>query len=804
MKQALLILSILLVNLAFGQKLRLEGRVMFKNGEPVFAASVLLKNTNLQAITDEEGKFNFSGLDKGRYTLVAFFTGNKVYSKELILEDNLKLEVRLEPLQKDLKDVVIKAEKQNSIGLAKLHNVEETAIYAGKKSEVIVMEDVTGNTAANNARQVYSKVAGLNIWESDGAGIQLGIGGRGLNPNRVSNFNTRQNGYDISADALGYPESYYSPPAEAIERIEIVRGAASLQYGTQFGGFINFKLKDAPEDKKFELVSRQTGGSWGFLNSFNSIGGKLGKLKYYSFAQYKRGDGWRPNSQFETKTAFASVSYDFSEKFKIKGDYTFMNYLAQQPGGLTDVQFEQNPRQSLRERNWFSVDWNLFALHLDYKITDKLKFNNRSFGLVANRKALGFLGAINRGDPMGERDLLVDEFTNFGNESRLIFTYNTFGFPSNLLVGTRYYKGFTNRMQGFANKEKGPDFYYLNPNRLEHSHYHFPSINHSAFVENVFQLSERLSLTPGLRYEFISTNSKGYYNETYRDMGNNIIFSATIEEARSSHRQFFISGLGTSYKWYDNTELYANISQNYRSINFNDMRIVNPNFRVDPNLKDERGYSADMGIRGSKGKAIYYDASVFVLRYNDRIGSVQKLDSLTFTVYRLRTNIADSRNVGLETFVEADLWYLFVNKSSKVKLSLFSNLSILNARYLDTEELAFHDKMVEFVPELIFKSGLNFKKGNLKLCAQYSYTSSQFTDATNAVYTANAVNGIIPSYTIFDFSAEYSLKKHWAFAAGINNLANNMYFTRRAEGYPGPGIIPSDGRSFYITLQYKL
>ena len=59
----------------------------------------------------------------------------------------------------------------------------------------------------------------------------------------------RQNGVEMSADALGYPESYYSPPIQAVEQIEIVRGAASLQYGTQFGGLINFKLKDAPEDK---------------------------------------------------------------------------------------------------------------------------------------------------------------------------------------------------------------------------------------------------------------------------------------------------------------------------------------------------------------------------------------------------------------------------------------------------------------------------------------------------------------------------------------------------------------------------
>ena len=126
--------------------------------------------------------------------------------------------------------------------MRQLKPVEGTAIYAGKKSEVVVVENLTINSATNNARQLYSQIVGLNIYENNDAGLQLNIGGSGLNPNRTSNFNTRQNGYDISADVLGYPESYYTPPSDALQTIEVVRGAASLQYGTQFGGLINFKL----------------------------------------------------------------------------------------------------------------------------------------------------------------------------------------------------------------------------------------------------------------------------------------------------------------------------------------------------------------------------------------------------------------------------------------------------------------------------------------------------------------------------------------------------------------------------------
>ena len=155
---------------------------------------------------------------------------------------------------------------------------------------------MVGNKANNNARQVYSQIVGLNIYESGDGGLQLAIGGRGLDPNRSANFNTRQNGYDISPDVLGYPESYYTPPAEALSQIQVVRGAAALQYGTQFGGLINFKMHQPVPDKKIELIARQSVGSFNFFSSFNSLSGTVGKLSYYTYYHHKQSDGFRPNS----------------------------------------------------------------------------------------------------------------------------------------------------------------------------------------------------------------------------------------------------------------------------------------------------------------------------------------------------------------------------------------------------------------------------------------------------------------------------------------------------------------------------
>ncbi len=205
-----------------------------------------------------------------------------------------------------LEEIEIKTQKENSFGISRLNNIEGTNIYAGKKTEAVYVQDMNANLAANNSRQIFSKVAGINIFENDGSGATIGIGGRGLNPNRISNFNTRQNGYDISADALGYPESYYTPPTEAIERIEILRGAAALQFGTQFGGMINYKFAEAPKNKKLAGNFRQTAGSYGFLNSFNQLYGTNKKLSYNAFYQYKHYNGWRGKSELNSHNAFFS------------------------------------------------------------------------------------------------------------------------------------------------------------------------------------------------------------------------------------------------------------------------------------------------------------------------------------------------------------------------------------------------------------------------------------------------------------------------------------------------------------------
>lgn len=688
---------------------------------------------------------------------------------------------------------------QNSnFDLERLLPVENAAIYAGKKTEVINMSKVLGNIANNNSRQIFAKISGLNIWEGEGGGLQLSIGGRGLSPQRVSNFNTRQNGYDISADALGYPESYYTPPMESIDRIEIVRGAASLQYGTQFGGFLNFKLQQPEHNQKLAIQSRQTGGSFGLLNTFNSVKTSFKNLSIYSYFHFKRGDGWRDYSNFSQTGAHLNMKYFVNDKFSINFEYTKMYYLSRQPGGLTDLEFQKNPINSYRKRNWFEVDWNLFSNTIDFKINNNLKLNIRNFGLIASRNSLGILERPDRMDIGGNRDLIKGEYNNFGNETRLLYNYNFFNLPQVLIAGVRLYKGLTYQYQGLGSDKDDANFNMLNNNM----NYQFPGYNISYFFEHLINITNKLSITPGFRIEKIVTNANGYYTKNEKDLAGNIISSQIINEDKNKSRNFALFGLGISYNLNNDNEVYTNFSQNYRAINFSDIRVSNPNFRIDPNLKDDNGWTYDFGLRGKFEDIINYDFTLFYVQYNGKIGEIFKTDSTTFVPFRERTNISDARTYGLESVVEINLLKILrieVNSG----LFYFINFSYIDAKYINSKSNNVENKNVELSPNVILKTGLNYKNNNYQANIQASYMSEQYTEATNTRVSSNAIYGIIPSYLVLDFSLKH-IGSFFTIEGGINNLLNQMYFTRRAVGYPGPGIIPSDGINFYLNINFLI
>lgn len=770
-----------------------------EDGKPVADVVVVLEKESLKAITDSTGAFSLGLLYPGTYKIVF---RNSLYERKVlevtVTNGDVQLEaVPLKPSVKQLSEVTINS-NENTFGVTRLKSVEGVAVYEGKKNEVIVMKDMDANLAVNCSRQIFSKVPGINIWESDAAGLQLGVATRGLDPNRTSNFNARQNGYDMSADALGYPDMYYVPPAEAIDRIEVIRGAASLQYGPQFGGMLNYVLQQAPADKKVEWTSFTTAGAYKLVSTFNSIGGSVKCFHYYGYYNYKQGDSWRPNGHYSLHNAYASIGYQCTEKLSVNAEYTHSQYLAQQPGGLTDAQFNNDAQQSLRSRNWFATKWNILALNFNYKHNAFHQVNLRAWGFLGSRSAVGYLGSANRiDDATRNRDLLKDQYKNFGAEARYVWKYYIRKAVSTLLTGARFYIGQTKKQQGFGSNGADADFALAADTTLISS-YTFPGMNVALFSENVFNIANKVKITPGIRYEHISTKASGFYYQQF----NEVIDSVQYEEARSFSRNFVLLGIGISYTPYKNTELYFNVSQNYRGITFTDMRVVRTSQLIDPQLKDERGFNMDVGYRGTAAKWFSFDVSGFWLQYNNRIGQIQQVDS-AYNIYRLTTNVGRTRSLGMEAYLEADLLSAANISGKGGNLVLYVSAGYTNAVYTKSNYNSVVGKFLEFAPQLTLRGGITYRYKKFSTTFSAAYTGLQYTDATNAGFTPTAVNGTIPAFYVLDWSAKYAIKCV-QFMAGINNLSNNKYFTRRATSYPGPGIIPAEPLTFYVTLGIKL
>ena len=787
----------------------LTGIVQNQAGKPLNHVEVFDASGN-SIYTDLKGHFAIAKTDGGSIKLI-FYKDNYLIKEQQFDTSSKEIIITLENIIA-LNEVVIQRNKNRVFALKHLRDIEETAIYAGKKTETVVVSNLVANKAVNTARQVYAQVAGITFNENADGGLQLNIGGRGLNPNRTSNFNTRQNGYDISADALGYPESYYTPPTEALQEIQIVRGAASLQYGTQFGGLVNFKLQD-PAVKPLEVVSRNTLGSYGLYTHFTSLSGTNGKFSYYTFFNYKQGNGFRTNAGFDSRNFFINLNYKFNSNTSLHLDYTLFDYLAQQPGGLTDFMFKQDMFQSNRERNWFDVNWNLFALRLKHKFTDKANFSLQLFGLDASRSALGYRSnrVSNSDTPGTVRDLILGDFINWGAEARFLQRYDLGGKNSAFLLGAKYYQARNTAIQGPGSSGNGPNFNLAAeefPNYTSQSDYVYPNLNFSFFGENIFRLSSKLTITPGFRFENIRTKADGYYRRINTDQAGNVILDQRENETIVKDRNFLLLGVGVSYKPFLKTEFYGNISQNYRSVTFSDIRTIAPSQVIDPDITDEKGFTSDIGLRGKIDDIINYDTGVYALLYDDKIGEYQTANpNGAAAVVRYRSNIGTALTYGWEALVDWDISNTFLREKTNFSWNAFFNNAITNSEYLKTDAPGIKGNKVEFVPLVNLKTGTTVGYKNLKLNLQLTYISSQFSDSNNSTTNSDdntyGIFGKIPSYYVTDFSASYTYK-YLKLEAGINNFTNNYYFTRRATGYPGPGILPSEPRTFYTTLEIKL
>ena len=707
------------------------------------------------------------------------------------------------PLEKDtaaaksLDSIIITAYRLAT--LQTLPATQGTYLYSGKKTELINLQQTDANIADKTGRQVFAKVPGIFVYDMDGSGNQINIAARGLDPHRGWEFNTRKDGIITNSDMYGYPASHYSMPLESIDRIELVRGTGSLQYGAQFGGMVNYVSKQGDSSRPFSFESINTVGSYKMLSTYNAIGGKVGKFKYYAYISKKSRGGYRDSEHSSSEAETITIAYEPSDRFSVRVEWARSVYLYRLPGQLNDSMFAADPRQATRLRNYYSPDIHIPSVVVNWDITAKTTLQFTSSAVLGRRNSVMFDKPTNIADTINaatlqynNRQVDIDRFNSYTNELRLLQHYYTGRKSHTLVAGIQYMNNNLNRTQlGKGTTGSDYDLTLVEPGWGRNLY--FKTHNLAAFAENSYQLLEKLTINTGVRVEMGKTNMTG----TIKNYPENDI-PVTL------NHQYPLFGAGFTYNLSARMDVYGGWSQSYRSMAFKDLIPGSVYEKADPNMKDSYGYNAEVGFRGN-WKFLKWDITGYLLQYNNRFGTLAQTDA-NGNFYTYKTNLGNSLTKGIEAFVQGD-WLL----SSQSLISAFTSTAVMDARYTDAvvksgnNNIDIKGNKVKSAPGIISRNGITFRYRRLSISGLYSYTAQTYADALNT-YTATATGavGLVPAYGLLDISSTIHISRNFEIRVNVNNVTNKKYFTKRPMFYPGPGIWPSEGTGFNTVLTVRI
>ncbi len=667
-------------------------------------------------------------------------------------------------------------------------------ILGGRKLEEIPLSNLPANLGEKVGRQVFSKIPGAFIYDMDGSGNQVNISLRGLDAHRSWELNVRQNGIITNTDMYGYPASHYSVPMEAVDRIEIVRGTAALQYGQQFGGMLNYILKTPDTTRAISYESINTAGSHGLLSTYHSIGGKVGQLTYQAFYHKRVSDGYRDNARSEAEAQHISLNYQFPNRdLSIGAELSRSTYLYQIPGPLNDEMFEENPRMATRFRNFYSPDILIPALNINWSPTENTHLQLTASGVFGDRSSVVFAGNSLREDVIdpetndfSPRDVAVHDYYSRTAELRLLQHYQLGAFKNDLSVSVRYFNNKNIRRQRGVGTT-GLDYDLSVPGGFGRD-LRLDSESIGLAVENQFWVNDHLSFSPGIRIEHGSSDLSGRIDYIDED-----------EVPMDIPYEFITVGFHGQYYLANGARFYGGGSQANRPVLFQDLVPGDPFSRISRDLEHSFGYNAEVGFENHTGNNIQYSLTLFRTYIGDRIGNL--VETIGDDNFLVKSNIGNSRTDGIETFVNINLL-----DSEYFRLSFFNSTSIMRGRYTSgeitsgDENIGLRGNRIESVPTWISRSGGMLEMAGLTAILQHQYVGETYADPLNTKEPGpSGAVGLVPSYNVWDLSLSVRLSSKLEFRFNVNNIFDEQYFTKRPTMYPGPGVWPSDGRTLSAT-----
>ncbi|MDQ3173720.1 MAG: TonB-dependent receptor [Acidobacteriota bacterium] len=756
----------------------ISGRVLDQNSAAISGATVTLRSnhspTELTVITDEAGRFRFEGLLAAEYGLVTKQAGFSTSHRVITVTGawNTAIEVLLQPAP-IAESVVI----TSSHLLPTPESMERIPGSFG-----IVDAQVLERSRALTSTEVLRKVAGVNVRDEEGLSLRPNIGIRGMNPTRSTKLLLLEDGIPLTYAPYGDNASYYHPPIDRFESIEVLKGSGQILYGPQtVGGVINY-LTPTPPQKREGSISI-TSGNHHYFNGHLSYGDTLGNTGLLFGFTRKQGKGSREN----TRSGLNDFNFKSVTPLTPKQALTFkFNYYREQSNvsysGLREEEFRANPRQNPFRNDFF------YGHRLGASLTHAYVFNpdavltTNLYGSYFRRHwwrqssnsnerpndaADPLCGGMNNLNSTCGNQGRLRRYLFAGLEPRLRITKPIFGVRSETDLGFRVHVEDQERVQKNGDRPNSRDGVVVENNERRNQAY-------SAFVQHRLTFGN-VAITPGLRIEHVR------YQRTNRLLAVN---------GKTELTQL-VPGLGVSYSTGDKLTLFAGAHRGFAPPRTEDVISNSPGGSID--LEPELSWNYEGGVRARPHPAVSVESTFFRMDYANQIVPA----SLAGGVGSTFTNGGKTLHQGVEISVAFDTATVLRRRYNLYLRSAYTFLPIADFRGIRFSNVpgftstSVTGNRLPYAPEHLLNASVGYAHSSgIDTFLEAVYVDSQFSEDLNRIdpISANGQTGLIPSHTIWNATVNYRLERfHTTLFITAKNLFDRLYVADRARGLlPGP------------------
>jgi Fe(3+) dicitrate transport protein len=615
--------------------------------------------------------------------------------------------------------------------------------------------------------------------------------------------------------------------------LEVIKGSSQVKYGPHTtGGAINYLSTAIPEE--VTTYSKVYYGSFDEMVTHIYHGGKqdtdIGRIGYLVEGYYRTTNGFK-----ELQGATGETGFTRSEPMlKLSWEPNTANYQSLELKlsstdfdanetylGITDDDFRANPYTRYAATRNDQINTYASRGYLRHfaelggnaSLKTTAYFNNfhrnwfkldKVNGMSAYKEwdDPGFLAVV-KGEAAGELRNKANnrDYSSMGIESVLTYDLALGSLDNQVKLGVRYHEDEVNRLQWYQRYTQdangnlstaGPDAPSGKAGDRRQN-----TGAWSIYLEDRIAISDKLSVTPGIRYESLDYS----YDQNTRT-------SDKSPAAGSGDLDVVTGGLGLSYDLQDNLNLFAGI---YRGASLPGPRSY---IRSDESLKEESSMSYELGARYQNeafvatGAIFYSDLSDFIVPDNLGTG-FEEFDGGETVVIDEGPNDGEISALGLELQLGYDFG---AANGAGYSLPVTFGITLTEAEFgsgassADGESIfsgAQSGNAVPYIPEVQFHVGVGLEVGKYRIALDGTYVGDTNASGANGSGPYNRAGafdsryGVVPSYFIADLTVQYQISDTTKVFATARNLFDEEYVVGRLPQGARPGM----PQSFLVGIE---